>query len=260
MLQKTKYPIFILSKGRAKTCLTAQAFIAEGFTDFYLVVEPQDHEEYKKEMPQIKIEVLPYDNQGIVYVRNYIKEISQMNGDEKHWAIDDNISGMLKVVKENGKRKLVKTNFIEALKVCEEFVDRYENIGAAGISHQNFGLTKEKPFYLNQQVYSCALISNLDGFWYRDSVEDTDYSLQILMSGLCTVLFNIFLIKKAPTMKMKGGNTEITYGGDGRLLRAKKLKAYWPKLIDYTIKDGKVKVLSSHIWRKFEQRLIKKDV
>jgi len=75
----------------------------------------------------------------------------------------------------------------------------------------------------------------------------------------CTVLFHRLLIEKAVTMKMKGGNTEIEYGGIGRLKRTLELQRYWPGVFKFTKQYGRVKVLPSGIWNKFSQRPIENE-
>ena len=46
-----------------------------------------------------------------------------------------------------------------------------------------------------------------------------------------TVLFNAFPVKKEPTMKMKGGNTDELYKDDGRLQMALSLQRQHPDVV-----------------------------
>jgi hypothetical protein len=91
--------------------------------------------------------------------------------------------------------------------------------------------------------------------WRKGLVEDTDYSLQVLTLGFCTVLFNTLLIEKEKTMKMSGGNTELEYGGDGRMNRSIGLQKMWPEAFKITFQYGRPKVLPSRIWRTFKTEL-----
>ena len=43
----TKYPIYVLSKGRYNACLTANFLIKDG-VEFYLVVEKSEYNLYRK--------------------------------------------------------------------------------------------------------------------------------------------------------------------------------------------------------------------
>ena len=44
-MNKPRYPIYVISKGRYENCLTAK-FLIEDKVDFKLVVEPQEKIEY----------------------------------------------------------------------------------------------------------------------------------------------------------------------------------------------------------------------
>ena len=72
--------------------------------------------------------------------------------------------------------------------------------------------TKRPPYYVNTRVYSCILLSNDVPYRWRGLFnEDTDLSLQVLKGGWCTMLTNQFLVGKAASMTMKGGNTGEVY-------------------------------------------------
>lgn len=76
---------FIPSKGRPKSKLFEQ------LPDAILVVEPQDEAYYFSENPKHRILVLPEDDQGIVYVRNFIKDFAADNYIDWFWMLDDDI-------------------------------------------------------------------------------------------------------------------------------------------------------------------------
>ena len=112
--------------------------------------------------------------------------------------MDDNIYGFyrlnrnLKVPVKNGK----------VLRCMEDFCLRYENVVMAGPNYFSFAPGRERldPFIPNTRIYSCNIIRNDIPFRWRGRYnEDTDLSLRILKSGLCTVLFNAFLQRKAIT-------------------------------------------------------------
>jgi len=219
MTKNTKYSIYIPSKGRAENCKTAEILEEEGL-DFKLVVEPQDSEEYSKRFGKVRCVVMDKNDQGVAYVRNWIKTYSKAHGEDHHWQIDDNI-GWFKV-REKGKN--LKSSASKCLSKVEEFYDSFENIGIAGLAHTAFAFAYKVDFGVNKQVYSCVLIRNdLAIKWRPDTVEDTDYSLQVLMQDKfkwCTVLFYKILIDKAKTMSMSGGNTDLEYKKGGREKRS----------------------------------------
>jgi hypothetical protein len=60
------------------------------------------------------------------------------------------------------------------------------------------------------------LIDNHSGYRWRGRYnEDTDLSLRVLKSGLCTIQFNAFLQGKVTTQRMSGGNTKEFYAKEG---------------------------------------------
>lgn len=255
-MNKTKYPIYILSKGRCNSCLTAKIFI-ENDIDFYIVVEPEEFKEYREKFGHYRVLSLTRNNQGIAYVRNQIKENSISQGNEYHWQIDDNIKSFRKRI----DNKNIKVNPFDMFIEIENFVSQYNNIGGAGLMHTAFAFAAKKDISINKQIYSCVLLNNSVDISYRkDVVEDTDYSLQMLSKGYSTVLFNRLLIDKATTLSMSGGNTEIEYGNDGRMKRSLGLQKHWPGWFQITEQYGRPKVKPSRIWRTFNQQLIKKEI
>jgi hypothetical protein len=198
--------------------------------DFYLVIEPQEYESYCRLHDNIL--VLPFNNAGnSIPVRNWVWEHSMYNGYRRHWVIDDNIEGFHRLNRNEKPR--VKSGII--FNIAEDFVDRYSNIGLAGFNYYSFCKKTDKipPFYLNTRIYSCILIDNkLPIRWRGTYNEDTDLSLRVLKLGLCTILFNAFLIGKVTTMRMRGGNTDTVYNtNDNRRMFAESLASQHPDVV-----------------------------
>lgn len=232
---KNKYPIYVISKGRPNTCLTARELISMGVS-FTLVVEPQELDLYNHITDDIL--VTPFSNlgQGSIPVRNFVWEHSILNGNERHWILDDNIEEFVRL-NRNEKYKLLSPLFF----VCmENFVDRYENVAIAGANYT--GLVRATScvpaFYLNTRIYSCILIKNDLPFRWRGLYnEDTDLSLRVLKEGWCTILFNAFLAGKVTTLRMRGGNTSEVYGDtDNRWEFAESLRQQHPDVVKVTQK------------------------
>ena len=91
-MDKPKYPIYIISKGRADIGLTAN-FMLKDKIDFKLVIEPQEFKEYARFYDEKILMVTPFSNlgKGSIPVRNFVWEDSIKNGHERHWCFDDNI-------------------------------------------------------------------------------------------------------------------------------------------------------------------------
>ncbi len=227
-MSATRWPIYVISKGRSDRCLTAR-FLVKDDVPFRIVVEPQEADAYAKEFGLERLHVLPFANLGLgsIPARNWVWEHAKAEGHERHWILDDNMLGVWR----RWRARKIRCEAGPAFRVCEDFVDRYENVAIAGMNYYMFAPNKVKvpPFRLNVHVYSCLLIKNdLTQRWRGRYNEDTDLCLQVLAAGLCTVQFNAFLCWKMTTMTMKGGNSDELYKGDGRLKMARSLERAWP--------------------------------
>jgi hypothetical protein len=221
-----RYPIYVISKGRAESSLTARTLMTMG-VDHRVVIEPQEEEEYAKHLPRENLLILPFSNlgQGSIPARNWVWEHSIEAGAKRHWILDDNIRGFFRLHKN--RRIRIQTGACFA--AAEDFTDRYTNVPMSGFQYATFAPSSSKfpPFIKNTRVYSCILLSNeIPHRWRGRYNEDTDLSLRILKDGYCTILFYAFLAGKVATMTMTGGNTEDLYKleeRDGRLAMAQSL-------------------------------------
>lgn len=253
-----RYPVYVISKGRADCCLTARTLVRDG-VDFRLVVEPQEADAYAEHFGRERLEILPFSNLGLgsIPARNWVWEHAKASGAERHWILDDNIRGFYR----RWKARKIPCDAGPAFRAAEDFTDRYENIAIAGLNYFMFSAnrTKQPPFCLNVHVYSCLLIRNdLPHRWRGRYNEDTDLCLQVLSDGWCTVLFNAFLIWKMPTMTMKGGNTSELYKGDGRLKMARSLERRWPGVVETKRRFQRPQHVVKDSWRKFDTPLIRR--
>lgn len=234
-----KYPVYVVSKGRWESRLTAKSLIKRNIP-FHIVIEPQEYEQYSAAIDPSKILVLPFSNlgQGSIPARNWIWEHSISIGAERHWILDDNIRDFYRLHKNIKYRTDSGTSFY----ACEDFVERYTNVALAGMQYQYLAKRKQKlnPFIINTRIYSCILIKNdLPYRWRGRYNEDTDLSLRALKDGWCTILFQAFLADKITTLVMKGGNTDELYAGDGRLKMAQSLVEQHPDVTTITRKWGR---------------------
>lgn len=250
-----KYPLFIVSKGRANINGTAKYLLWMGVKLFYLIVEEQEYSEYNKYFDKEHLLVLPKEYQlkyetvdpegdkenlpvGSGAARNFAWDTSIKMGYSKHWVMDDNIFGFFRF-NDNLQIKM-KTPI--CFRAIEDFCDRYDNIYMAGMQYYAFIVEKSyrTPIEPNTRIYSCNLIKNdIPYRWRCRYNEDTDLSLRILKDGHGTALFTSFLINKANTQTIKGGNTDTIYKiGTG--IKSRALARLHPDVTKVVYKYGRI--------------------
>ena len=276
-----RYPIYIISKGRADTRFTSRSLDLMN-VPYRVVIEESEFADYNKNIPVEKILTLPTDFRenpkyakrcevtgylgGSIPARNFVWEHSIKEGHERHWILDDNIREFFRF-NNNRRRRVMNGGTFAA---TEDFVDRYKNVKMAGMNYTYFVVPSEathykKPYYLNSRIYSCILLSNdIDHRWRGRYNEDTDLSLRIMKDKYCTMLFNAFLCGKITTLSMKGGNTEEVYNFnadgkdyDDRYEFAKSLQDQHPDVTSITKKFNR---WHHHVdYSPFNQKPIYKD-
>ena len=246
--------IYIPSKGRASTCLTAQILKRDGIK-FNLVIEPQDLKDYLEHYSKDEIVVMKKDNGGIAYARNFCKQTSISRGEKEHWQIDDNIKNFR--IREGNKNVVADSK--DVLYPAEEYFHKYKNVSMVCLRHMMYAWSQKTEVSYNQCMYTAFMMKNNVPCLFRDkTVEDADFTLQVLMTGECTVIFNKLLMEKVTTEVMKGGNTEIEYSGDRRLIRCLGLCKQWPGGFKVIYKNGKPKVHPRRVWSRFKRRPVLK--
>lgn len=234
-----RYPVYVISKGRWESRLTSRALEAMR-VPYRVVVEPQERDQYASAIDPEKILVLPFSNlgQGSIPARNWVWEHSISEGASRHWILDDNIRSFYRLTRNQKVRHGDGTFF----RLIERWTDCYENVAMSGPHYFMFAPRRNRipPFIFNTRVYSCILLSNaIPHRWRGRYNEDTDLSLRILKSGLCTGIFFAFTAEKMRTMTMTGGNTDQLYKDDGRYKMAKSLHDQHPDVVRVAKKWGR---------------------
>lgn len=212
-----KYPMYIVSKGRADTMGTSRS-LSRMQIPHYIIIEPQDHAAYDKALdnfgirPYVTLIVAPFSNHGDGpgRARNYAWDHSISIGATSHWVLDDNIADFYRLHENQRIRFESGVGF----QIMEDFVDRYDNVYIAGPQYRFFIAPDQKypPFVANTRVYSTLLIRNdCKHRWRGRYNEDTDICLRVMKDGDVCVQFNAFLQGKAATQTVKGGNTAEFY-------------------------------------------------
>lgn len=179
MINETK-PIFIPTKSRFVNCKTAE--LLGNLTNLYLVIEPQEEKKYRKNYYHYNFIVLPENNKGISYVRNYCLNYAYKMGWEWFWMLDDDISG---IFRREGT-KLIRDN--NALYNAEDLIDN--NTAQISLEYRQFAWCAVKDYILNSYNDVCVCINSKisieNNIKYREEVnlkEDRDFTMQIIKKG-----------------------------------------------------------------------------
>jgi hypothetical protein len=244
----TKYPIYILSKGRGEKWQTSRYLEWSG-VPYRIVVEPQEVENYVASgIDRSKILVLPDEylnkGQGGIPARNFIWRHSTAEGHKRHWVLDDNIAHYERML--HSERVIARGSFV--FRYIEDYVDMYDNIKMAGHNYRMFVVstnTRLPPIIKNTRVYSSILLSN-DlpedlAFWRGKYNEDVDLSARVLKAGYGTALFNAISADKETTMWSKGGNTDSIYSVDNYALqKSQSIVEQHPDIARLTERFGRI--------------------
>ena len=248
-----KYPLYIVSKGRADSRFTSKA-LEKMQVPYYIVIEQSDYKDYVEVIDKKKILILNekyldeyevLDNLGRSKstgpgaARNFVWQHSKESGFAYHWVMDDNITSFYRL-NNNLKIKVLSGAFF---RVMEDFVERYENVAMAGPNYDFFAKQNQKlpPFIKNTRIYSCNLIKNDTAFKWRGRYnEDTILSLDMLKAGYCTIQFNAFLQGKVKTQVLRGGNSEEFYDKEGTLPKSQMQIDVHPDVSELVFKFGRI--------------------
>jgi hypothetical protein len=245
---QNRFMIYVITKGRWDTNYTIKSLDKLGITNYKVVIETQEVENYIKSGVD-KDKIIPFEkedkeNKSGVPVRNFVWNYSIKQGEEYHWILDDNIKGFRRW--NRNKRTPVKSGYV--FTHIEDYTMKKNNVMMSGMNYTCFNndidygrdlITK------NTRIYSCILIKNdipnLEEKWRGQFNEDTDLSLRVLKLGYGTMLFNNYLCDKNQTGKTKGGNQELykNYTQEGYRKKTLSLIEQHPDVVKETSKFGK---------------------
>lgn len=207
-----KYPIYIPSKGRAKSAKFIQ-FLHTAGIEFTIFIESHEYHTYSFNFPNATLKVLPLSNQGITYVRNHIKKTSEDLKDEKYWIFDDDITGLY--YREGSKMVKCGAEVLEAAEYC------LRGFALGSLDYQQFAWSATKNIVQNSFCDVAVLVDNnlTYGLRYRPMVEgkeDRDFAMQVIKSGQRTARTTLQAFAAPKNGSNSGGLKEIFYDLDGR--------------------------------------------
>ena len=249
------YPIYIPSKGRAEITGTACLLEKTKIEEFFFVVEPDERAAYASRWGNERVLTLPREYQvqydpldghgedfalGSGPSRNFAWDHAIEHGAEWQWTLDDNITGIYRHLREgmevvhNGQR------FFEDL---ERYITQYRNVGMGGPQADGFvahGHQNSRRAVKNTRIYSFILIRTKLPFRWRGRYnEDTILSLDLLTNRVATLLCYQFLMKKAQSRTVQGGNTDELYA-QGTGPKSRLLARAFPRYVDVKYRFGRI--------------------
>jgi hypothetical protein len=220
-----KLNIYIPSKNRLDNS-TLLKFAETTQQEITVVVEPQDYENYKLKYPKFNYLVLPKNNGGITYVRNFIKQYTENNSIDNYWQLDDDLTGLF--YREG--TKLIRTDF-DALKQAQiQF--KNNSIALGSLEYRQFAWSATKDMVLNSFCDSCVFVDNtkLKGLTYREYVEgkeDRDFAMQVIKLGQKTARTTLFAFSAPANGSNAGGLKEIFYDLGKELICVNRMVEIW---------------------------------
>jgi hypothetical protein len=249
----TKYKIYIPSKGRAKNCKTADILEQEGAA-YQIVVEPQDYENYLKFYSKDKVMKIDKNDMGVGYVRQFIKDYATENKEDYFWMLDDDLK-----FRKRQDDKSIAYSAVELFSEAEEYIDKFENIGTAGLTNNVWAWVKKTDYVYNGMCVTCTIISTKTKARFRTkTVEDADFCLQVLTEGYCTVQFNRLNFIQSTPGTSEGGCFGDTHYNHLTTYMKNFIKEWGDSFSIKETKDGP-RLKPSKIWKTFKQKLIKKQ-
>jgi len=201
--------IFIPTKNRLENS-TLLKFANEKNENINVVLEPQDYEKYKLKYPNFNYIILPINNGGITYVRNYIKKYTMDNLIDNYWQLDDDITGLF--YREG--TKLIRSDFNILKKAKEQFIKN--NISLGALEYRQFAWSANKDIIENSFCDSCVFVNNIElkNLTYNDYVEgkeDRDFAMQVIKFGKKTGRTTLYAFSAPSNGSNEGGLKEIFY-------------------------------------------------
>lgn len=242
--KRLPFPILIPSKGRPKGKLI-QELDAFG-CDWKVFVEEQDADDYIAELASFEhVEVLPKSNQGISYVRNFIKDYATEREIEWYWMMDDDIEHFYRI--EN--KRAVRADLSVITQAEDYFKDR-NDVAQASLDYQQIAWSSDKPFKLNgyNDVCVCINTKRTKGIKYRPEAgyngftkEDRDFTLQLLANGWNTLRVEKYAFSCPKNGTNKGGLWDLYQDRTNEEMCSKQMVKLWgPEICKFHVKpDGR---------------------
>lgn len=231
-MAKPALRVFVPSKNRPHTKIV-ERWAPAGITPL-IFVEPQDAESYA----HLPVEVLPEDNQGLVYSRNYILNYARKNGVKWFCMCDDDIVNFSEV--KNGRARTGDARIVlKAWNLAQKY-----NLGMIGLAYRQYGWSEKKPVRINTKLPEVCVIMHTDRLKhnYRPELElkeDRDFAMKAIQNKANVAVCSRFCIQVPNIGTNEGGlfeayqDTERYYAAIIQFVKA------WPKYSKIVKRKGR---------------------
>lgn len=248
-----RWPVFILSLGRADAKRTTADLLLQHGIESRIVVEPHEESAYSARWGRERIIVKPDIYQtnfdpldrfstdsmtlGPGPARNCILATAREEGHDWYWSMDDDVTRFMRHHRDRSFTPA--ENLVDFFIELENDITQYKNVAIGGPRIRS-QYEQQHRFIKNRAVYGrCFLHRTTTGINVRGRFnEDTVLSLEHLIAGWCTMIFNTHQLDSPEPTTKPGGCTETVYQY-GRELRFKHMAAAFPKFVGTRIKNGK---------------------
>lgn len=220
--------IFVPTKNRWDKQKTYEILKSIGLNPI-LVIEPQE-EVFAKKYNYI---LLPENDRGIAYSRNYILDYSRKNEYDYIAMVDDDIYSFYK---KNEEGKLLKNDnvFIEVLNIFIE-----NKFSLCGMEFRHIAWCQNEKITFNHSIHACMMFYlpsiPLDIRFDSKSKEDKDLAIQLIKAGCKTVKLNDYAFS-TPVMGTNAGGLHDWYTSQEDRKASEYMLEKWGRNI-ITLKD-----------------------
>lgn len=219
------FPVYVATCGRAEDRYTLDQ-LDEHNIPHVAVVEPREEKLYKKTTKSLL--VLPKDNKGLWYVRQWILDHANKLGLEWFWMLDDDIKKFYRV--ENAK--CIPVTVRECLLDSQRWFVNQKTCGQAALEYQQFGWGAKKPFAINSycDVAVCIHAKRCSKIKFRKETDlkvDRDFTLQVIASGMHAIRTTHCCFSAPKNASNKGGLQEAYLEGGREEASSKMMVEIW---------------------------------
>lgn len=235
----------IPSKGRAGKTKTDKLLCKAGLHCCF-VVEPQDEFHYSNLGHQIM--VLPENNQGITYSRDWILKMMRRMKYERFWMLDDDIECFGEAL----DGKTIQTDAGVLIKAFEQ-LHAYGPASMYSLELRQFAWSS-KEVQRNKVVMQCVMfdLKHCQNINYDTRLkirEDYDISFQAIFKDHGTLKSGKYYYGIAD-MKSQSGGMQQWYNEETEMQETWKLCRKWPGLVEPLKKEGRIDVKIN--WKKIK--------